>query len=123
MGVTVTDQAAGILAAIVRDRDARLGSHDTRIKIHHSFSTDRTRNATHSMPGVANRTGKTIVNMVRVSAEAGVVQHLDQVVTLGAHCIRARYAQIGIGKQVGDCSTRGRGLTELVPSFQNMRPP
>src|SRR5581483_3406580 len=75
------------------------------------------------MPAVANRTGESIiVYMPRVLVPACVGDHVSEVVTLTAQCVRSIHRQVGLGKQVGDQLARRRSLAEFVMPFEDVCP-
>ena len=122
MRVIVAHQSTGVLAPVVRDRDAAVGGNYRGVEVHHTLAGDCSRHTAHAMRRVTGRAGEAVIDMVGVPAEAGVVNDLVQVVALGAHCVRSRDAQVGIREQIGYRSAGNRCLAELVAPFENMPP-
>ena len=73
------------------------------------------------MRGMTHRATEAILgHMTKVLGEAGVGQHLHQVVTLRTHPIGPVYAQVRIGKRIRDRPSRRQRLAKLVIAFQKV---
>jgi hypothetical protein len=70
--MTMACEAARICCALVGNRGTRVGSHDIRVKIHHSFAGDRASLPAHTVCGMAGRAREPIIDVASVLAEAGI---------------------------------------------------
>lgn len=123
MRVIVASQAAGIAGLRIRNGVSAVRRNYVDVEIDEPRPGNGSAGAPHSMRGVADRTGKAVVDrMSAVLTETRIRGDLTQVVTLPAKRIRPVYAEVRVGKEIGD-QLAGRGsLAELVPALQNMRP-
>lgn len=117
----VAGQYAGITAAVVRDRSTVIPAYYVRIEIHEPFAGDTGRNRTHTMRGMADRAGESVLrDVIAMLQETGVGYHFAQTVTLGAHAIRSAEAEVRIREKIRDQSSRGCGLTELIVVLEDV---
>jgi len=116
----MTGQTARIYSLHVGNRDFAIRSNHIKIEIHHPLSRNRCHLGTHSVCRVANRAGKSVVDVASVLAEASIAHDAGQVVTLGAKGIVASRSQIGREIQVHDRLTRGVRLAHIIAALQDM---
>ena len=115
-------QSAGVAAAVVGDRSAVVLRHHVNIKIHQAFARNSRGYRTHAVRSMADGTGEAVLrHVVAVLRKAGVSLDFVQIMTFGAHAVRAVEAYVWIGKQVRDLSARHSGLAELIVVLEDMR--
>lgn len=75
------------------------------------------------MRGMTNGAGKTVVNVARVLAEAGIRQDLLKVVTLAAQRVWSINGHIRVGEEAVQQSSRNGCHAELVSTLKNVAEP
>src|SRR5208283_2953619 len=104
-------QRAGVASAIVGNRQAAVGTHHVDVEIYQPLARDVGRRRAYAVSSVTDGAREAVPsNVIVVIAPTGIGEDLRQVVALGAHGVRAVYAQVRIGEGVGDQPSRHRGL-------------
>src|ERR1039458_5498180 len=97
MGGLVAGQNAGVARAVIGNRNAIVLAHYVGVKIHQSFARNVRRNRAHAVCSMTDRTGEPVLRyVIAVLQEAGVADHVAQIMTLGAHAIGSVEAEIRI---------------------------
>lgn len=84
MRMTVTDQAARIRSPLIGNWGSSVRSNDIYVEVHHALPRNEGSPRTCSVCAMADRAGKTVVDMTSVPAETGIADDVCQIVALGA---------------------------------------
>lgn len=114
-------QDTAVIRAVIRNCSAIVLSYDVGVEVHQALARDTWRNRSHAVRRMADRTGETLLrNVIAVLQEAGIANHVGEVMAFGAHSIRATEGQVRVRKKVCDQSPRRRRLAELIIVFEDV---
>lgn len=117
----MTTQTARIRGLHVGNRGFAIRGNHIKVEIHHPLSGNRRHLGVHAVGRVADRAGKSSVDVASVLAETRIPHDVGQVVTLSAKGIVTSRSQIGREIQVHDRPTRRGRLAHIIAALQNMR--